>query len=130
MSESTLLAGRLVARESSSEQVANVIKEQLLLGQVPPGTRLSDRILAAELQVSRNTVRESMTIQAAEGLVVKNLHKGVVVADLDLEELRDVYRARRALEVAGVRAGGDAGPEWQEAVDDAMRAMRVIQLAA
>lgn len=114
MSESTLLAGRLVARESSSEQVANVIKEQLLLGQVPPGTRLSDRILAAELQVSRNTVRESMTIQAAEGLVVKNLHKGVVVADLDLEELRDVYRARRALEVAGVRAGGDAGPNGKK----------------
>jgi DNA-binding GntR family transcriptional regulator len=124
MSESILLAGRSVIRASTSQQVADVIKEQLLLGQVSPGTRLSDRLLAGDLQVSRNTVREAMTILAAEGLVVKNLHKGVVVAELDLEELRDVYQARRALELAGLRAGSTAGPQWQQALDDALAAMQ------
>src|SRR5580704_14153433 len=113
MSESRLLAGRVVTRASTSQQVADVIKEQLLLGQASPGTRLSDRIIATELQVSRNTVREAMTILAAEGLVMKNLHKGVVVADLDIEELRDVYQARRALELAGLRAASTADPQWR-----------------
>lgn len=124
MSETRLLAGRGVARASSSQQVADVIKEQLLLGQVSPGTRLSDQILAADLQVSRNTVREAMTILAAEGLVVKNLHKGVVVAELDLDELRDVYQARRALELAGLRAGSTADPHWRQALDEALSDMQ------
>src|SRR5580698_7845395 len=124
MSES-FLAGRGVTRASTSQQVADVIKEQLLLGQVSPGTRLSDRILAVDLQVSRNTVREAMTILAAEGLVVKNLHKGVIVAELDLEELRDVYQARRALELAGLRAGSaTADQQWRQALDEALGNMR------
>jgi DNA-binding GntR family transcriptional regulator len=124
MSESRLLAGRVVTRASTSQQVADVIKEQLLLGQASPGTRLSDRIIATELQVSRNTVREAMTILAAEGLVMKNLHKGVVVADLDIEELRDVYQARRALELAGLRAASTADPQWRTALDEALAVMR------
>jgi DNA-binding GntR family transcriptional regulator len=125
MAESRFLAGRGVTRASTSQQVADVIKEQLLLGQVSPGTRLSDRILAVDLQVSRNTVREAMTILAAEGLVVKNLHKGVIVAELDLEELRDVYQARRALELAGLRAGGASTDQrWRQELDEALSDMQ------
>jgi len=80
-----------------------VIREQLLSGEVPPGTKLSDPVLAATFGVSRHTVREAILILTAEGLLQRNLHKGAVVAELGLEELRDAYQARRALELTGLQ---------------------------
>lgn len=106
------LMGLAVSRASAAEQVADAIREQLIKGEIQPGTRLPDQSIAASLRVSRNTVREAMTILAAQGLVTKELHRGVVVAELGLAELADVYQARRALELAGLRAGKASPGEW------------------
>jgi DNA-binding GntR family transcriptional regulator len=95
----------------------------LLSGEVAPGTRLSDQALAASLEVSRNTVREAMQILASEGLVQQNFHHGVTVADLDLDELADVYRVRRVLELAGVRAARSRRGAWLEELQSARREM-------
>jgi DNA-binding GntR family transcriptional regulator len=119
--------GLRVRRESTAQQVASAIKEQLLGGEVAPGTRLSDQALAASLRVSRNSVREAMHILASEGLVQQNFHHGVTVADLDLDELADVYRVRRVLELAGVRAARSAGDSW---LDDLQAAGRDMETAA
>lgn len=110
-------------RASSAQQVAAALREQLLRGEVAPGTRLRDQVLAATLQVSRNTVREAMQILASEGLVRQNFHHGVTVAELDLEELADAYRVRRLLEVAGVRAAAGATNGWLEELRSACREM-------
>jgi DNA-binding GntR family transcriptional regulator len=120
-----VLVGIQVRRESTAQQVANAIKEQLLRGEVAPGTRLSDQALAASLRVSRNSIREAMQILASEGLVQQNFHHGVTVADLDLDELADVYRVRRVLELAGVRAARSAGNPWLADLDAACRDMEI-----
>jgi DNA-binding GntR family transcriptional regulator len=116
--------GLAVTSMSTAEHVAEAIKEQLLHGKISPGTRLRDQLLAASLGVSRNTVREAMTILAFQGLVTKELHRGVLVAELTLEELADVYQARRAIEVAGLRAGMGSGDEWLEGIRRALAAMQ------
>ncbi|MBV9327955.1 MAG: GntR family transcriptional regulator [Chloroflexi bacterium] len=110
------LAGLRVHRASSAQQVAAAIREQLLRGEVAPGTRLRDQALAAALEVSRNTVREAMQILASDGLVRLNFHHGTTVAELDLEELADAYRVRRLLELAGVRAAAGASNGWLDEV--------------
>ncbi len=97
----------------------------MLRGEVAPGTRLSDQALAASLQVSRNTVREAMQILGSEGLVQRNLHHGITVADLDLVELADVYRVRRVLELAGVRAAKGARNSWQQELESARDDMEI-----
>jgi len=117
------LPGLVVERVSSAQQVAAAIREQLLGGEVAPGTRLPDKTLAAALHVSRNTIREAMQILASEGLVRQNFHHGVTVAELDLEELADVYRVRRTLEPAAVRAAPTASGNWLEALRSACRDM-------
>jgi DNA-binding GntR family transcriptional regulator len=123
------LFGLNVEFVSTAQQVAEAIREQLLRGQVAPGTRLGDMALAAELKVSRNTIREAITILAAEGLVVRNLHRGASVAELSLEELKDLYRARQALEVAGVRAAESADPSWRLSLAEAFRDMELAAAA-
>jgi len=118
-----VLIGLRVHRASSAQQVAAAIREQLLRGEVAPGTRLRDQVLAASLQVSRNTVREAMQILASEGLVRQNFHHGVTVAELDLTELADTYRVRRVLELAGVRAAANATNNWLSELRTACREM-------
>jgi DNA-binding GntR family transcriptional regulator len=110
-------------RASSAQQVAAVMREQLLRGEIAPGTRLRDQPLAASLQVSRNTVREAMQILAFEGLVRQTFHHGVTVAELDLDELADVYRVRRTLELASVRAAATADNSWLDELRSACREM-------
>ena len=119
------LPGLRVRRQSTAQHVATAIREQLLDGLVAPGTRLSDQALAASLQVSRNTVREAMQILTSEGLVQQNFHHGITVADLDLDELADVYRVRRVLELAGVRAAKTARTGWQQELQSAREDMEV-----
>ncbi|SRR6266540_93845 len=125
VSEATAVAfgGASLERASTAEQVAAVIRQQLLDGEVAPGTKLSDQATAAALGVSRNTVREAMLILAAEGLLTRNLHKGVAVAELSLEELADVYQARRALELIALQFAAGADDAWLGDLRAALAAM-------
>jgi DNA-binding GntR family transcriptional regulator len=109
---SSAFEGVSLERASTAEQVAGMIRQQLLNGEVAPGTKLSDQVIAAGFGVSRNTAREAVLILTAEGLLTRNLHKGVAVAELGLEELADVYQARRALELVGLQLAARAGAEW------------------
>jgi DNA-binding GntR family transcriptional regulator len=118
------LSGPLLERASTAEQVAAVMRQQLLDGEVAPGTKLSDQATAAALGVSRNTVREAMLILSAEGLLARNLHKGVAVAELDLDALADVYQARRALELIALEFAARDGGEWLVDLRAALAAMR------
>lgn len=103
-------------RRSTAQSVAAAVREQLLRGELGPGMKLNDHVLAASFNVSRNSVREAMQILVSEGLVRQNLHHGAVVAELGLDELTDIYRARRALELAGIRAARTADAGWLEQI--------------
>ena len=66
--------------------------------------------MAAELGISRNTLRECFAMLAAEGLVLRIPHRGVFVAQPTAEDVRDLYAARGILESGAVLWGAvDAG---------------------
>jgi DNA-binding GntR family transcriptional regulator len=111
-------------RESTAQQVANVIRDELLRGLVPPSARLSDEALAATLGVSRNTVREGIQILVSEGLVQRTMHRGAIVKEITADDLTDIYQTRRVLELAALQAAADAGPDWLETIHKFIRLMR------
>jgi DNA-binding GntR family transcriptional regulator len=118
------LSDVVLPRTSTSQQVAQAIRGQILRGEIAPGARLSDDMIASALGVSRNSVREGLQILVADGLVQRNLHRGAVVTELTLEELADVYQARRILELDGVRAARRAPAEWMETMRRLLGEMR------
>jgi DNA-binding GntR family transcriptional regulator len=91
-----------VARASTSAMLANLLRDELLSGALPPGSPLRDTDLAARANVSRGTAREALAELAREGLVVQTLHRGVRVASPTEGDVADVYGARRVLEGAGL----------------------------
>jgi DNA-binding GntR family transcriptional regulator len=97
-----LLGSLSLERSSTAERAAEVLREQILLGRLPPGTSLREQALSQSLGISRTTVRESFRLLAQEGLVSHSPHRGVTVTRLTPNDVLDLYEARIVLERAAV----------------------------
>jgi len=91
-------------RVSVADQVASILRQKILEGELRPGMALQEVPLASSLGVSRNTMREAMRILSIEGLLKKSLHRGVAVAQLALKDVQEIYHLRRMLEIPAVLA--------------------------
>jgi DNA-binding GntR family transcriptional regulator len=90
---------RPVSKDSSlANMTYTAIREAIITGRIKPGERIGQTELAHELGVSERTVREALARLAAQGLALHEPFKGVRVAALPLEELREVYVMRALLE--------------------------------
>ena len=90
-------SGELV-RRTAHEFVRDTLRRRILSGALSPGTRLVQADLASQLKVSTTPVRESMRDLAAEGLIRLDVHRGAIVHELDIDEVREIYEIRRLLE--------------------------------
>lgn len=78
--------------------VANSIRERILNGYYPAGSRLDQQTLIEELGASLIPVRESLRQLEVEGLVQILPHRGAFVAQLSIEDLQEIYLVREVLE--------------------------------
>jgi DNA-binding GntR family transcriptional regulator len=93
-----------IHRVSVADQVAALLRQRILDGEFRPGTQLQELPLASSLGVSRNTMREAIRILALEGLLRRNLHRGVMVSELSLRDVEEIYQLRRMLELPAILA--------------------------
>jgi DNA-binding GntR family transcriptional regulator len=89
---------------TSADRAAQAVREQVVEGKLRSGTRLPEERLAAALGVSRNTLREALSQLVAERILVRQPHRGVVVATPELDDVADVYRVRRIIEPSVLRS--------------------------
>ncbi len=117
-----------IYRVSVADQAAGVLRQRILDGELRPGTALPEIPLAASLGVSRNTIREAVRILALEGLLKRNIHRGVTVALLAMKDVEEIYDLRRLIEVQAILSAKKRSPELMEqiraAVDGYERAVR------
>lgn len=85
-------------RPSRSENLLQRIEELILLGKLPPGTRLDEKQLAERFNVSRTPVREALWHLSSSGLVELRRHHGAVVKQLTLVELVEMFQVMAELE--------------------------------
>lgn len=88
---------------TAHEYVCRVLRQGILSGQLAGGTRLVQAEIAAELEVSTTPVREALRDLATEGIIHLDAHRGAVVREVDLAEVREVYELRMLLEPFAVR---------------------------
>ncbi len=109
--------GRRAVRRTSAEVAAATLREQVVEGLLRSGTRLPEQRLAEALGISRNTLREALSQLVGERILLRQAHRGVVVATPGIADVVDVYRARMLLEPAAL-----ALPSPDPARVDALRA--------
>lgn len=84
-------------------QVYRALRGAIGRGELLPGARLIEADLATQLQVSRAPVREALRMLSQEGLVAATPNRGAFVARLSLQDIREVYTCRAALEGMAVQ---------------------------
>lgn len=103
-------------RQSTPNQITELLEARILAGELRPGDRLRETQLAEAFGVSRNTLREALRVLEREGLIRHIPHRGAEVTKLSEEDVADIYRARETLEVAGTHAAA-ASPEALSAIE-------------
>lgn len=93
-----------IAPSTTVDQIVQALSDAILRGQLAPGTRVRESALAAQLKVSRNTVREAVLVLQQTGLVQHVVNRGAIVRPLEPDEVADLYRVREVLELAAVRS--------------------------
>src|SRR3954468_11524118 len=83
------------------------LRESIILGELPAGTPLRLDELARSLGMSISPIREAVRQLEALGLAKHVPHQGARVLDFDVEELRDLFQIRLALESLAVRRAAE-----------------------
>lgn len=80
------------------EIAALLLRDAIVRGELAPGTRLLLEDLSRKFDLSMTPIREAIPVLEGEGFVVQLPHKGAVVAQMDQEEIRELYAIRSAME--------------------------------
>ena len=81
-----------------SARIADEIRSAVLRGEMRPGMRIRQELLAAKFGASRIPVREALKQLENEGLVVLAPNRGAWIADVNSEESIEVYKIREVVE--------------------------------
>jgi GntR family carbon starvation induced transcriptional regulator len=111
-------AGSPMDARTESSSVADIAYERLrtdiLGGALPPGMKLKLEGLRARYDVSINTLRETLSRLAADGLVEAEGQRGFTVMPASLADLVDITETRRLLECHAARLSVErADLEWE-----------------
>jgi DNA-binding GntR family transcriptional regulator len=87
----------------STAAIARDLRHRITSGRWPLGSRISDKQVAAELEISRTPVREALLMLQSEGLVVTRPQSGTFVVDLTVNDIRQICQTRSILETGALR---------------------------
>src|SRR5690349_21951023 len=87
----------------SVSAVVEWIRDRIRRGRLVPGQRLVEADIMREVSASRSRVREALQRLSAEGLVTIEEFRGASVKQFSRDEIRQIYRARMALEGLAAR---------------------------
>lgn len=80
------------------EQIVFSLRESIIRGDLEPGQKLTEPVLAEKLGISRTPIREAFRQLETEGFLTVVPRKGAMVSDLSRKEIEDFYEIKSVLE--------------------------------
>jgi DNA-binding GntR family transcriptional regulator len=115
-----------IVRRPLHEEAADRLRDLIVQGRLAAGARLNERLLTAQLGVSRTPLREAFKVLATEGLVELLPNRGAIVSQIDATRLSESLAVMGALEAL---AGELACANATEAQLNEIRALHYEMLA-
>ncbi|WP_205648557.1 GntR family transcriptional regulator [Acuticoccus kandeliae] len=84
--------------QTKEERVADYLREGIISGRLPRGSKLKQAEIAAAIGTSITPVREAIKLLEAEGFVHASSHKGAIVAEFDINATEEIVDLRVTLE--------------------------------
>lgn len=116
---------------SQGVRVYEWIRDRIIDGRLPTGSRVREREVVEQLGVSRVPIREAFPRLEAEGYIRTVPHKGAIVAPMEASDVAELFDVRASLETLAARlaaarcATGVSGARLSEALSVAERALAV-----
>lgn len=85
-----------------TESVTSVLREEIVTGKLPAGSKLNEIELSNRLGVSRPPLRESLRRLENEKLVVSIPRRGCFVSEMSIQDCIQIYQARLMLECTAI----------------------------
>jgi DNA-binding GntR family transcriptional regulator len=89
---------------TKEEQVADFLREGIISGTYPRGSRIKQADIAEQLQLSITPVREALKMLEAEGYLTGDSYRGMRVVPFDVGASTEILNLRITLEAQLVRA--------------------------
>ncbi len=87
-----------IIRRPLHEEATDRLRDLIVQGRLAPGARLNERLLTAQLGISRTPLREAFKVLATEGMVDLLPNRGAVVSQMDPVRLSESLAVMGALE--------------------------------
>ncbi|MBK5965501.1 GntR family transcriptional regulator [Thiocystis minor] len=100
----------VIALESCStiaDRVFDQLRQAIVAGEIPPGSKISEPVLATRYGISRGPLREAMRRLEATNLVERKPNVGARVITLSNAQLLEIYVIREALEGMAARLAAE-----------------------
>lgn len=88
----------IFARPILHDTVVDHLREMIVEGQLPAGSRINERELCEQLGISRTPLREAVKVLAAEGLIEITPNRGASVAEMSLSDVLEAFELMAGLE--------------------------------
>lgn len=99
---------------ASPASAYDLLRLEILNGDLMPGERLRAADLNARYQLGLTPIREALLRLGSEGLVLNENNRGAWVREISIAELHDLFSTRRELEATCLRmAMQNRTPEWE-----------------
>ncbi len=97
---------------SLADYATRVLRDRLIVLDIPPGAPMNDELIGKELGIGRTPVREAIKRLESEYLVSVYPRRGTFAAMVDITDLAEIAEIRAQLEpLAAARAARNATPE-------------------
>ena len=94
---------------SRVEAVTLTLRDMILSGEIPAGSRVPEVSLATRFGVSRTPVRLALQVLEAEGLVSSALNRGFTVRSITMQDVLSAFDVRGTLEGLACRLVAERG---------------------
>ncbi len=111
-----------------TETLHELLRRDIILGVLPPAAKLKLEKLSKTYDVSVNTLRETLSRLAADGLVVAEGQKGFAVLPVSTEDLREITEMRQLLECHALKQSiAAADLDWEGRVVGAYHKLSKVE---
>ncbi len=94
-----------LTQRTKKDVMVEILRDAILSGELLPGERLPQEELAERFKVSATPIREAIQQLVAEGVLSHSPYRGVQVAEVKVDDVREVYLIRGVVERLATREG-------------------------
>ncbi|MCA1222539.1 GntR family transcriptional regulator [Streptomyces sp. 8L] len=101
-----------IERQTYKGQAYREIRQMLVEGELAPGAKVVVRLLSERLALSPTPIKSALAGLERDGFLVAVPHRGYFVPEVAVEDMREIYELREALD--GIAARNAAGAKDAE----------------